>query len=267
MNSLPAMTRQPAGSDGSRHWRSRLLDLGGLVPARQAPPPRRLRPRRHRAAPRPLRSSAGRSRRAPCPGRANEPGHVARTGRAPSTSSRPGPRPSAVTTPEPLVARVRLDGSRRPGIARRTRATTSSPGRRRRRSRSRSRGRAPAAPPARRPCPCATTSPAHEDGDAVADLLHLVRAGGSRAGPRRPGRGRARGRAPGPRRRRPGRSTVVGSSRMTTDGVLDERVGEAEPLAHAARVGLDRSVAGLASPTRSSTLVDAPLGLAPRRCR
>ena len=54
--------------------------------------------------------------------------------------------------------------------------------------------------------------------------------------------------------------SVVGSSRMTS-GVLDQHVGEAEPLAHAPGVGLDGAVAGLRQADPLQQLVDARLGL------
>ena len=100
-----------------------------------------------------------------------------------------------------------------------------------------------------------------EDADAVADRLDLARAGGSTAGPR----GRARRTS---RRRRSRISTtpsgsiaVVGSSRMSTDGDLHQRVGDAEPLEHAPRVRVDARIGALGHADLLEDLVDRRLGL------
>ena len=50
-----------------------------------------------------------------------------------------------------------------------------------------------------------------------------------------------------------GSMAVVGSSRMMIDGRLDEHIGEAESLLHAARVRLDLSSPASVSPTRPSS--------------
>ena len=106
-----------------------------------------------------------------------------------------------------------------------------------------------------------------EDADPVADATGPGSAGGSRAG------------SPCPRSRTSAAQQVEDlddaervdrGRRLVEDQdvrVLDQRVGDAEALEHAARVGLDRSSARSVRPTWSRTASIAVLGLVARRCR